>query len=78
MSTKCQCLAMFVRIYEQQMIADLYNSMGIEFNSCSKLSVVVVSILVQLQESVSHEPIVTTIILRNVGLPVFLYILEHM
>lgn len=78
MSTKCQCLAMFVTIYEQQMIADLYNSMGIEFNSCSKLSVVVVSILVQLQESVSHEPIVTTIILRNVGLPVFLYILEHM
>lgn len=78
MSTKCQCLAMFVRIYEQQMMADLCNSMDVGFNSCSKLSVVVVSILVQLQENVSHEPIVTTIILRNVGLPVFLYILEHM
>lgn len=69
---------MFIRIYDQQIIADLYNSVGIGFNSCSKLSVVVVSIFVRLQENVSHEPIVTTIILRNVGLPVFLYILEHM
>lgn len=69
---------MFVRISKQQMIADLFNPMGIGFNSCSKLSVVVVSILVQLQENVSHEPIVAAIILRNVALPVFLYILEHM
>lgn len=69
---------MFVRIYEQQIIADLYNSMGIGFNSWSKLSVVVVSILVQLQENISHEPIVTAIILRNVGWLVFQYILDHM
>lgn len=75
---------MFVRIYEQPMTADLYEAIGIGFNSYSKpvneakLSVVVVSILLQLQENVSHKPIVATIILRNVGLSLFPYILEHM
>lgn len=84
MSTKCQCLAVFVRIYEQQMAADLYEAIGIGFNSYSKpmnqakLSGVVVSILLQLQENVSHKPFVATIILRNVGLSLFPYILEHM
>lgn len=75
---------MFVRIYEQQMTADLYEAIGIVFNSYSKpvnqakLSVVVISILLQLQENVSHKSVVATIILRPVGLSLFPYILEHM
>lgn len=75
---------MFVRIYEQQMTADLYEAIGIGFNSYSKpvnqakLSVVVISILLQLQENVSHKSVVATIILRHVGLSLFPYILEHM
>jgi len=44
----------------------------------AKLSVVVVSILLRLQENVSHKPIVATIILKNVGLSLFPYVLEHM
>lgn len=83
MSTKCQCLAMFVRIYKQQMTSDLYKATGPGFNSYSKpvnwakLSVVVVSTLLQLQESVSDKPIVATSILRTVGVSLFPYILEH-
>lgn len=75
---------MFVRIYEQQMTAALYEAIGIGFNSYSKpvnqakLSVVVVSILLHLEENVSHKPIDATIILRNVGLTLFPCILEHM
>lgn len=75
---------MFVRIFEQQMTADLYEAIGIGFNSYSKpvnqakLSVVVISILLQLQENVSHKSVVATIILRHVGLSLFPYILEHM
>lgn len=82
MSTKCQYLAMFVRIYEQQMAADLYEAIGSGFNSYSKplnqakLSGVVVSIL--LQENITHKPIFAPIILRNVELSLFSYILEHM
>lgn len=69
---------------KQQMTAVLYEPVGIGFTSCSKpgnqakLSVVVVSILLQLQENVSHMPIVTVIILRSVGLSLFPYILEYM
>lgn len=52
---------MFVRIHEQQMTADLYEAIGIGLISYAKpvdqakLSVVVVTILLQLQENVTHK-----------------------
>lgn len=77
---------MFVRMCKQQKTAVLYEPIGIGFTSRSKpvnqaklsVVVVVVSILLLLQENVSHTPIVTTIILRCVELSLFPYILEYM
>lgn len=52
---------MFVRLYEHQMTADLYEAIDIGLISYlkpvgqAKLSVVVVAILLQLQENVSHK-----------------------
>lgn len=66
------------------MAADLYKAIGSGFNSYSKplnqakLSGVVVSILLQLHENISHKPVFAPIILRNVGLSLFSCILEHM